>query len=256
MKSEQGKRFSPGFCLSGIAMAFPDAERVELPVLQELEATGGSDHLRYLYDRLVRYFPQLTTDDLVEMTASGRNRWRALVQRAGRQLIAKSELSREGARWSLTAKGRRRIEAEAMSPDIAPEREEGRIVSHKEAQMMLVEIGRMLGRDAEAEFEYYDVVWRDSASAPRISHVFEVQIAGSVDSALTRLKGAYDAQRTRPFLVIADERAANFASRRLTDSFHEIWNVVTVIGTGELKRLYESLKAQEALLTKMLERDA
>ncbi len=236
-------------------MAFPDVERVELPILQELEATGGSDQLRYLYDRLVRYFPQLTPDDLDQTTVAGRSRWRTLVQRAGRQLIARGELSREGALWSLTAKGRRRIEAEAMSPDLAPAPHAGRAVSHKEAQIMLVEIGRMLGRHAEAEFEYYDVVWRASAAAPRLSHVFEVQIAGSVDSALTRLKAAYDAQRTRPFLVIADERAATFAGRRLTDSFHDIRDVVTVIGTGELKRLYESLKAQEPLLKKMLEHD-
>jgi hypothetical protein len=66
-----------------------------------------------------------------------------------------------------------------------------------------------------------------------------VQIAGSVDSALTRLKHAYDAQRSRPFLVIADERDQRFAGKRLTGSFHEIWQVVTVIGVGELQRLYE-----------------
>ena len=28
---------------------------------------------------------------------------------------------------------------------------------------MLVEIGRMLGKHAEAEFQHYDVVWRDPA---------------------------------------------------------------------------------------------
>jgi len=215
-------------------MPFPEAERVELPILQELEATGGSDHLRYLYERLVRYFPQLTNNDLNQTTPAGRSRWRSVVQRAGRQLIDKGELRREGAVWALTG-----------------ERE----VSHKEAQLMLIEIGRMLGRHAEAEFEYYDVVWRDSPSSPRLSHVFEVQIAGSVDSALTRLKQAYDAQRTRPFLVIADERAASFADRRLIGPFHEIWEAVSLIGVGELKRLYESLKAQEELLEKLMARD-
>lgn len=128
-------------------------------------------------------------------------------------------------------------------------------VSHKDAQLMLVEIGHMLGRHAETEFEYYDVVWRDSPASPRLSHVFEVQIAGSVDSALTRLKHAYDAQRSRPFLVIADERSARFAGRRLTGSFHEIWDAITVIGIGELERLYEALKSQRELLEKILARD-
>ncbi len=235
-------------------MPFPEAARIELPILQELEATGGSDQLRYLYDRLVRYFPQLTADDLGRTTSTGRSPWRNVVQRAGRQLIDKGELRRDGNAWTLTAKGRRRVEAEALhlSFDSTPVEDVARAVSHTEAQQMLVEIGRMLGRHAEAEFEYYDVVWRDSPMAPRLSHVFEVQVAGSVDSALTRLKHAYDAQRSRPFLVIADERAANFAGRRLTGSFHEIWEEVTLIGMGELKRLYESLKANDELLNKIV----
>lgn len=238
-------------------MPFPESERVELPVLQELEAAGGADLLRYLYDRLVSYFPQIAAEDLEDRTASGRSRWRSVVQRAGRQLLEKGEISRAGATWTLTPKGRRRIEAESLRVSItepAPPVVQ-RDVSHKEAQQMLVEIGRLLGRHAEAEFDYYDVVWRESATSPRLSHVFEVQIAGSVDSALTRLKHAYDAQRSRPFLVIADERDARFAGRRLTGSFHEIWEVITVIGTGELKKLYELLKSQEELITKLMSRD-
>jgi hypothetical protein len=119
---------------------------------------------------------------------------------------------------------------------------------------MLVEIGQMLGKHAEAEFEHYDVVWRDSASSPRLSHVFEVQISGSVDSALTRLKHAYDAQRSRPFLVIAGERDKRFAGKRLTGSFHEIWEIITVIGVGELERLYKALKTHEDLLGKIVAR--
>jgi hypothetical protein len=159
-------------------------------------------------------------------------------------------------RWTITAKGRRRIEAEAMRPTVAEAiAETPRAVTHKEAQTMLVEMGEMLGRYAQAEFDYYDVVWRESASSPRLSHVFEVQIAGSVDSALTRLKHAYDAQRSRPFLIVADERSANFAGRRLTGSFHEIWEAITVIGTGELQRLYTALSRERTLLEKIMARD-
>jgi hypothetical protein len=237
-------------------MPFPESTRVELPILQELDATGGSDQLRYLYNRLVRYFPQLTPDDLSRRTPSGRSGWHRVVQRAGRQLIEKGELKREGLRWMITTRGRRRIEAEAMRPAattiIAAPR---RAVSHAEAQRMIVEIGRMLGRHAEAEFDYYDVVWRDSETAPRLSHVFEVQISGSVDSALTRLKHAYDAQRSRLFLVVADERAARFAGRRLTGSFHEIWGEVTFIGIGELTRFYDSLKSNSEMMEKLIARD-
>lgn len=231
-------------------MPFPEAARIELPILQELDATGGSDQLRYLYDRLVHYFPQLTMDDLLERSPSNRSAWNRAVQRAGRQLEEKGELRRERTRWTITARGRQRVEAEAMRPQpSAPDTP--RTLSHKAAQQMLVEIGTMLGRHAEAEFEYYDVVWRDAANSPRLSHVFEVQIAGSVDSALTRLKHAYDAQRSRPFLIVADERSARFAGKRLTGSFHEIWESITVVGVGDLQRLYEALKSQQALLEQL-----
>jgi hypothetical protein len=234
-------------------MSLPETSRLELPILQELKATGGSDQLRYLYGRLPRYFPQLTREDLDERAENGRNRWFRAVQRAGHQLEEKGELRREKNQWKITAKGLKRVEAEAMQLDAhaAHDERKEKTLTHKEAQAMLVEIGLMLGKHAEAEFGHYDVVWRDSASSPRLSHVFEVQISGSVDSALTRLKHAYDAQRSRPFLVIAGERDRRFAGKRLTGSFHEIWDIITVIGVGELKRLFEALKTHEDLLRKI-----
>jgi hypothetical protein len=81
-----------------------------------------------------------------------------------------------------------------------------------------------------------------------------VQISGSVDSALTRLKHAYDAQRSRPFLVVAGERDRRFAGKRLTGSFHEIWDIITVIGVGELQRLYEALKNHKDMIARLLGR--
>jgi hypothetical protein len=212
--------------------------------------------LRYLYERLPRYFPQLTSQDLDERAENGRSLWARAVQRAGRSLEEKGELRREKDQWKITARGLKRVEAETMTLDAsaAPAERKEKTLTHKEAQAMLVEIGQMLGKHAEAEFEHYDVVWRDSASSPRLSHVFEVQISGSVDSALTRLKHAYDAQRSRPFLVVAGERDRRFAGKRLTGSFHEIWDIITVIGVGELQRLHESLKVHENLLGALVER--
>jgi len=238
-------------------MSFPETTRLELPILQELKVTGGSDQLRYLYERLPRYFPQLTQQDLDERAENGRSRWFRVVQRAGKQLEEKGELRREKTQWTITARGLKRVEVEEMQPDARPARIEhkDKTLTHKEAQAMLVEIGLMLGKHAEAEFEHYDVVWRDAASSPRLSHVFEVQISGSVDSALTRLKHAYDAQRSRPFLVIADERDKRFAGKRLTGSFHEIWDIITVIGVGELQRLYGALGTSKDLIGKLMERD-
>jgi hypothetical protein len=234
-------------------MSFPETTRLELPILQELKGAGGGDQLRYLYQRLPRYFPQLTGQDLNERAENGRSRWARAVQRAGRQLEDKGELRREKDRWKITARGLKRVEAEAMTLDAreAPAERKEKTLTHNQVQTMLVEIGLMLGKHAEAEFEHYDVVWRDSASSPRLSHVFEAQIAGSVDSALTRLKRAYDEQRSRPFLVIAGERDKRFAGKRLSGPFHEIWDIITVIGVGELHRLYEALKIQEDLLKKL-----
>jgi hypothetical protein len=234
-------------------MPFPESTRLELPILQELQATGGRDQPRYLYDRLTKYFPQLTPQELAEKTASGRSRWHRVVQIAAKHLLEQGELRRAGTAWELTSKGARRVEAEALqiTPVTNSTELRERTITHKDAQRMLVEIGTMLGRFAVAECEHYDVVWRDSATAPRLSHVFEVQISGSVDSALTRLKHAYDTQRSQLFLVISDERDQRFAGKRLSGSFHEILDIITIIGTGELQTLYEALKLKQPLLEKL-----
>lgn len=235
-------------------MPLPEITRLELPILQELQATGGNDQLRYLYERLTGYFPQLTEGELTEQTTGGRNRWHFLVQRAGKLLETRGEIKRGKARWTITPRGQKRVEEEALQfdPAKAPNPQAPRPISHKQAQAMLVEIGVLLGHHAEAEFEYYDVVWRENVRAPRLSHVFEVQIAGSVDGALTRLKQAYDNQRSHPFLIIGDERDVLFAQKRLENSFHELQRHVTIIGIGELQRLYEALKAHQTLLVKLL----
>src|SRR5262245_53363762 len=98
-------------------MSFPETTRLELPILQELKVTGGSDQLRYLYERLPRYFPQLTSQDLDERAENGRSRWFRAVQRAGRQLEEKGELRREKNQWKITAKGLKRVEAEEVQRD-------------------------------------------------------------------------------------------------------------------------------------------
>lgn len=235
-------------------MPFPETSRLELPILQELKATGGSDQVRYLYDRLAAYFPQLTPDDMEARNEAGRSRWRVRVQLAGRELESLGELKREKQRWTITQRGLRRVEVEAVefAPTPASEPITPRTLTHKEAQSMLVEIGQMLGHHAVAEFERFDVVWRDTPTAPRLSHVFEVQIAGSVDSALVRLKQAYEAQRSRIFLVIADTRDTEFARKRLVAALPEIGQAVEIIGVGQLQRLYESLQSQAEILEKLL----
>lgn len=243
-------------------MPYPSVERIELPVLQELVATGGVEDVRFLYDRLKSYFPQLNDEEVRALTNGHRRQWRRLVQRAGRDLSDKRQLERVRGLWSITTQGRRRVAdeethfsltetlpAEAASPDA---------LTHGDVQRMLVEIGRVLGHYAEVEYDYYDVVWRAEEGSPRLSHVFEVQRKGNVDAALAKLKRAYDAQRSKPFLVVASERDTNRAERQLsaarTGPFHEIGRVATILSFEQLRRLHRALTSVEDVLGQLFER--
>ena len=242
-------------------MAQPGVARLELPILQELAATGGTDDVRFLYDRLVAYFPQINSGE----TAPTRDdrRWRRHVQQAGRELDDKRQIERRRGLWTITQQGRRRVEEEAPSFSFEIEAEPAAQVgaeglSHDDVQQMLCDIGRALGRHAEKEFEYYDVIWREAMNSPRISHVFEVQRKGNVDAALAKLKRAYDAQRSRPFLVVDSERDTNRAERQLslarTGPFHEIGRVTTILSFEQLSRLHRSLTSVGDILAALFER--
>ena len=243
-------------------MPYPSVERIELPLLQELAATGGAEHVRFLYDRLVAYFPQLGPEEVLAAGDGHRRQWRRLVQAAARGLDERREIERDRGRWRLTERGKRRVAEEEIQftfdPPPAVEAAAAEGLSHVEVQLMLVEIARVLGYYAEAEFDYYDVVWREAEDSPRLSHVFEVQRKGNVDAALAKLKRAYDAQRTRPFLVVDSERDTNRAERQLslarTGPFHEIGRVTTILGFEQLKRLHRSLTSVGDILAALFER--
>jgi hypothetical protein len=233
-------------------MALPESARLEGPILQELLALGGEERLRVLYERLLAYFPHV--DERERQRASAR--WRAAVQRAGARLVKKGELRREAGRWALTERGRQRAEAEKMllvPPAAEPLR---RMPSHEELQTMLVEIGRLLGKHAEREYARYDVVWKESPLSPRLSHVFEVQVRGKLESALAKLKHAYDTQRSTPVLVIADardeRRAREWLRPYFAGSFHEIGDVTVVLGAEDVRRLHRALTSVQDLLCGIL----
>lgn len=241
-------------------MAYPSVERIELPVLQELVATGGVEDVRFLYDRLVAYFPQLSDADVRALANGHRKAWRRLVQRAGRALDERRELKRARGHWTITERGRRRVAEEGLhfqpsDPAAAPEE---RPLTHVDVQQMLVEIGRVLGLHAETEFDFYDVIWREGERSPRLSHVFEVQHKGNVDAALAKLKRAYDSQRSKPFLVVASERDTNRAERQLslarTGPFHEIGRVTTILSFEQLRRLHRALTSVEDTLAQLFDR--
>jgi len=233
-------------------MVLPESARLEGPILQELLALGGEERLRVLYRRLLAYFPHLDAGERTWTSA----RWRAVVQRAGARLVKKGELRREAGRWQLTERGRQRAEVEKMSLELLPAGSPRRALSHEELQTMLVEIGRLLGKHAEREHERYDVVWKDSPLSPRLSHVFEVQVHGKLESALAKLKHAYDTQRSKPVLVVSDardeRRAREWLRPYLSGSFHEIGDVTIVLGAEDVRRLHRALTSVHDVLCGIL----
>lgn len=242
-------------------MAYPGVARIELPILQELVATGGVEDVRFLYNRLAGYFPQLDEADVRVLDSNGhRAQWRRLVQRAGHDLEEKRQIERRRGRWNITPAGRKRAADEGQSFSLAEAQEAPRAdtLTHGDVQRMLLDIARVLGYHAQSEYDYYDVVWRASETSPRISHVFEVQHKGNIDAAMAKLKRAYEAQRSKPFLVVASERDTNRANRNMsqarTGAFHEIGRATTILSFEQLNRLHRALTSVEDLLLEFFER--
>jgi hypothetical protein len=244
-------------------MTYPGVERLELPILQELVATGGTDDVRFLYERLVGYFPQLDDAEVRALKNGHRASWRRIVQRAGRSLDEQRQIERDRGRWTITQAGRKRALEEATHFTLTDENaraaaRDAAAFTHVEVQQMLLDIGRILGHHAQSEFEYYDVVWRASEASPRLSHVFEVQRKGNLDAALAKLKRAYEAQRSKPFLILTSERDTNRAEKQMnearTGAFHEIGQVTTILSFEQLGRLHRALTSVEDLLKEIFER--
>lgn len=241
-------------------MAYPNVARIEAPILHELVATGGIEDVRYLYARLVAYFPQLTDVEREGLANSHNKQWRTLVQRAGRSLDEQRLIERQSGRWRLTEKGRTRAVEEDSHFTFTKQdsRSKARELSHTDVQQMLQEIGHALGYRSELEFEYYDVVWREGEDNPRLSHVFEVQRKGNIDAALAKLKRAHDTQRSKPYLIVNSERDTNRALRSLslarTGAFHEIGRVTTLLSFEQIGKLHRALTSVEELLAQFFER--
>jgi hypothetical protein len=244
-------------------MTLPGIARLELPILQELVATGGGEDVRFLYQRLVAYFPNFADAERLALANGELRAWRRHVQRAGRALDDKRQIARDRrGLWTITTQGRRRVAEEAPSfsfdlpADTAPAGPAS--FTHADVQRMLCEIGAALGYHAEVEYDYYDVVWRADAQSRRLSHIFEVQRKGNVDAALAKLKRAYDAQRSKPFLVVASERDTNRAQTQLSaataGAFHEIGRVATILSFEQLDRLHRALTSVSDLLALISER--
>lgn len=232
-------------------MSLPFSNLIEIPILHELVAVGGKDDVRYLYQRLISYFPSLS-DAEINLILNGENHsWKKAVQKAGKSLSEQKHILRDKGLWQITPAGHEKISIE--NTDIRISSESNLALDHNAIQDLIIKIGEMLGYYAESEFEYYDVVWRESPTSKRLSHVFEVQSKGNIDSAFAKLKRSFDAQRSKPFLILASERDTNRAHRSLENEFSELKNVITILGFAEIERTFRNLKEIETVLPKFLD---
>ena len=231
-------------------MSFPNTSSIEMPILQELAATGGEDDVRFLYERLEAYFPQLSAEEIAAIKSGESKIWRRSVQKAGKSLDDKNFIRRERGIWKITEKGQRAVEAENQGFVLNQLKEEP--LSHTTIQNKLVEIGQTLGFYAETEFEFYDVIWRESPKSQRISHVFEVQSKGNIDSAFAKLKRAYQAQRSKPFLILSTESDTRRALKSLNSEFLDIQEALIILSFPEIKKIHENLNAIADILPSFL----
>ncbi|MEP6924981.1 MAG: hypothetical protein ABI954_10995, partial [Pyrinomonadaceae bacterium] len=91
-----------------------------------------------------------------------------------------------------------------------------------------------------------------NAKSPRLSHVFEVQHKGNIDSAFTKLKKAHEAQRSKPFLILASERDTNRALRLVSfeqsGAFHELSGSLQILSLAQIEQFHRSLKSMGDIL--------
>ena len=233
-------------------MPLPLYSNIESPILQELSAVGGTDDVRFLYERLISYFPSLSDAEISLIKAGEQRFWKKAVQKAGKVLDENNFINRERGIWSLTEKGRKAVETESEGIILTTTEVENESLSHKQIQEMLVQIAEILGFYGESEFQYYDVVWREKSNQHRLSHVFEVQSKGNIDSAFAKLKRAYDAQRSKIFLILDSERDANRAQKSLALEFRELENVLVILSFVELRKIHENLSAVAKFLPAFL----
>lgn len=233
-------------------MSLPSPKQIELPIQQELSVVGGTDNLRFLYHRLVSYFPSLSDAEINQINNNENDDWRKIVQRAGKNLSEDGFLKRERGVWQLTDKGVDFVEEKKADFLLTTPRIDS--FSHIEVQKMTAQIGDLLGFHTELEFEYFDVVWRENENNSRISHVFEVQSKGNIDSAFAKLKRAFDAQRSKPFLIVAAERDLKRAEKSLDREFQILREHITILSFSQIKKIYDNIFDISDVLSKFLEK--
>ena len=134
-------------------------------------------------------------------------------------------------------------------------------ITHSELINMICEIGRILGfyvKNEESTPDHIyrcDVTWRDYEAHSPLK-VFEVEMSGNVDHALSSLTHAYDIWRPEQlYLIVLDERDLNRALKlvepRLMGAFSRIRERLKVLTCKEVKELYDNLSSYGSLIKEL-----
>lgn len=120
-----------------------------------------------------------------------------------------------------------------------------RTFDHSSLQKMLLSLSDYYDMQAQEEFRFehfiFDVIWTRVPSGNPVK-VFEVQVGGSLEGALTKLKHARDTWNADLFLIVISSKDADKAEYLLGGSFHEMRRKTVILRGSEI---YEMLMYKE-----------
>ena len=148
--------------------------------------------------------------------------------------------------WSVSLEPSETITQEKLVSERKPKsRKRIRTLDHSHLQKMLVSLSQYYEMYAEEELRFehfiFDVVWRRVPTGNPVK-VFEVQVGGSLEGALTKLKHARDSWNADLFLIVISSKDADKADYLLGGSFHEMRNKTVILQGAEI---YEMLLYKE-----------
>mgnify|MGYP001626269988 CR=1 FL=1 len=125
-----------------------------------------------------------------------------------------------------------------------PEVEVVREPEHERIIQLIYEIGEILGYKPEKKWRIegseYDVVWhRPPREGPRC--VFEVQVRGSVESALLKLKDAWDRWGSTVFFISSPDQIEEVKRKHLGGALHELVeeNAIALVTFQEIEEFHK-----------------
>jgi len=114
-------------------------------------------------------------------------------------------------------------------------------LQHNEIVDIIYALGELIGYKPEKKWRHegyeFDVVW---FKPPRVGpkYVFEVQMKGSLEAALLRLKHAYDLWESQIFLVSTEDQLEE-AQQKFLGELHEIKDKVTLLEVKDVKNFFD-----------------